>query len=62
MEVRGAGPLDISALAHMLAEMHQQTELPVPPINTERLINKINEVVHRGVVFVAIDDEGKMAG
>jgi len=62
MEVRGAGPLDISALAHMLAEMHQQTELPVPPIKSEKLINKINEVVHRGVVFIAFDDEGKMAG
>lgn len=61
MTVRRAEPLDISALTAMLVEMHQQTELPTPPISSEKMIAKINEVIHKGVVFVAIE-ENRLVG
>lgn len=59
--VRRAEPLDVSALSAMLLEMHQQTELPTPPINSEKMIGKVNELIHKGVVFVATD-EGRIVG
>ena len=62
MEIRRAGPLDLSALIGMLAEMHEQTEIPTPPINSEKMINKIIEVIHRGVVFVALDEGNELMG
>jgi hypothetical protein len=48
MEVRRAFATDISALYAMLREMHSNTELEVSPIDDYKLLNKINEVVHKG--------------
>jgi N-acetylglutamate synthase-like GNAT family acetyltransferase len=57
MNIRRATPLDISAILALLGEMHQNTEVPTSPINSERLVNKVSEAIHRGIVFVAMDDE-----
>lgn len=62
MEIRRAGPLDLGALIEMLAEMHNNVELPTPPIKSEKLINKVNETIHRGVVFVALDEKMNLMG
>ena len=63
--IRRANVLDTSALIFMLNEMHKETEVEVPKINTHKLINKINDLLHRGLVLVAIKDNkivGSIAG
>ena len=55
--IRRANVLDISALIFMLNEMHKQTEVEVPKINTHKLIERINELLHKGVVVVAVEDK-----
>ena len=63
--IRRATILDISALAIMLNTMHKETELKVPQIKSDKLINKINELIHNGLVFVSIKDnkiQGSIAG
>ena len=63
--IRQATVADISALAIMLDTMHKETEIKVPKINTLKLINKINELVHSGLVLVSIKDnkiQGSIAG
>ena len=62
MDVRRAGPLDISAIIALLMEMHKNTEIPVSPISSEKLVAKISEAIHRGIVFVAIDEKNKISG
>jgi|TARA_R100000654_G_scaffold75061_1_gene111093 N-acetylglutamate synthase-like GNAT family acetyltransferase len=56
MEIRKAGPLDISALVHLLVDMHNNAEVPLSPIHSEKLIAKVNQVIHKGVVFVAMKE------
>ena len=53
--IRRANVLDISALIFMLNEMHKQTEVEVPKINTHKLIERVNELLHQGVVLVALE-------
>ena len=63
--IRRATVLDISALTIMLDTMHRETYIKVPKINSMKLINKINELVHNGLVFVSIKDnkiQGSIAG
>lgn len=62
MEIKRASPLDISALLAMLAEMHENTEMNVSPINSEKLISKVNELIHKGIIFIAIDEKNNLAG
>ena len=62
MKVRRAGPLDLGALIVMLAEMHENVEISTPPIKSEKLINKVNEAIHKGIVFVAIDENNNLLG
>ena len=62
MDVRRAGPLDIPAIIALLMEMHKNTEIPVSPISSEKLVAKISEAIHRGIVFVAIDEKNKISG
>ena len=57
--IRRATILDISALAIMLNTMHKETELKVSEIKSDKLINKINELIHNGLVFVSIKDNKK---
>jgi len=40
----------------MLIEMHNNAEIKLTKVNTEKLVNKINEALHRGVVFVVQKD------
>ena len=63
--IRRATVLDISALTIMLDTMHKETEINVPKISSMKLISKINELVHNGLVFVSIKDnkiQGSIAG
>jgi L-amino acid N-acyltransferase YncA len=62
MEYRKAAPLDISALIMLLVSAHQETELEVSPINSEKAISTISDVIHRGVSFVAVTDNNTIAG
>ena len=65
MEVRRAVANDISALYAMLREMHSNTELEVSPIDDYKLLNKINEIVHKGLVLVSYEGNeitGSIAG
>ena len=54
--IRRANVLDISAIIFLLNEMHKETKVEVPKINTQKLINKINELLHRGVILVAVEN------
>jgi len=40
----------------MLIEMHNNAEIKLTKVNTEKLVNKINEALHRGIVFVVQKD------
>ena len=62
MDVRRAAPLDISAIIALLMEMHKNTEIPASPISSEKLVAKISESIHRGIVFVAIDEKNEILG
>ena len=59
--IRKASVLDISAITYMLNTMHKETELYVSTINTFKMVNKINEIIHTGIVLVAIQDN-KLVG
>ena len=54
--IRKATVLDISSLIYMLNTMHKETEINVPTINSFKLVNKVNEIIHTGIVLVAIED------
>lgn len=63
--IRRANVLDISAIIFMLNEMHKETEVEVPKIHTHKLVSKINELLHTGLVLVAVKDNkiiGSIAG
>ena len=63
--IRRANVLDTSALIFMLNEMHKETEVDVPKINTHKLISKINDLLHKGLVLVSVKDNkivGSIAG
>tara|TARA_Y100000114_G_scaffold28845_1_gene24630 strand:+ start:1486 stop:1923 length:438 start_codon:yes stop_codon:yes gene_type:complete len=65
MQVRRATLFDVSTLAAMLFEMHKNTEIKTSKINPEKLIGKINEAIHRGVVLIAHENNiavGSIAG
>lgn len=62
MDIRRAAPLDISALVALLVEMHEGTEIPTSPIDSMKMISKINEVVHKGVVLMAVDENNQLMG
>ncbi len=59
--IRKANVLDISGLILMLNTMHKETELNVPTINSFKLVNKVNEVLHSGIILVAVE-ENKLLG
>ena len=54
--IRKATVLDISGLIFMLNTMHKETEINVPTINTYKMINKVNEVLHNGIILVAVEN------
>ena len=54
--IRKATVLDISSLVYMLDTMHKETEINVPTINSYKLVNKVNEIIHTGIVLVATQD------
>lgn len=65
MHIRRAVATDISAIFVMLKEMHNNTELEVSTIDDYKLMNKINEVIHRGLVLVSCNGNeitGSIAG
>ena len=65
MKVRRAVATDISAIYAMLKEMHGNTKLDVAPIDDYKLLNKINEVIHKGLVLVSYKENeitGSIAG
>ena len=59
--IRKASVLDISAIIYMLNTMHKETEINVSTINSFKLVNKVNEIIHTGIVLVAIQDN-KLVG
>jgi GNAT superfamily N-acetyltransferase len=61
MNIRKATILDISALLVMLHTMHKETEVDVPKINSAKMINKINELLHHGLILVA-ETDNKLIG
>jgi len=65
MQVRRAVANDISAIYAMLKEMHSNTKLDIAPIDDYKLLNKINELIHKGLVLVSYKENeitGSIAG
>ena len=54
--IRKATVLDISSIIYMLDTMHKETEINVSTINSFKLVNKVNEILHTGIVLVAIEN------
>ena len=55
----------MSAITAMLVEMHNNAEIKLTKLNTEKLVNKINEALHKGIIFVVHDKNnivGSMGG
>ena len=61
MEIRQGNLLDFSSLVHMLAIMHEETET-IDPINWNKVGHVVVEDITNGLVYVAIDDQGKLLG
>tara|TARA_R110000787_G_scaffold155160_1_gene268870 strand:- start:23 stop:466 length:444 start_codon:yes stop_codon:yes gene_type:complete len=61
MEIRWASPFDISSIAALLVVMHREAEFELATMNSEKLMSQINELVHRGIVLVAVED-GRIVG
>jgi hypothetical protein len=63
--IRRANVLDISAIIFMLNSMHKETIVDVPKIHTHKLVNKVNELLHTGIVLVEVNNNkivGSIAG
>ena len=54
--IRKATVLDISSLIFMLSKMHEETELNVPTINSNKLVSKINDILHNGIILVEVEN------
>tara|TARA_R110002124_G_scaffold86821_1_gene224053 strand:+ start:159 stop:602 length:444 start_codon:yes stop_codon:yes gene_type:complete len=61
MEIRWASPFDISSIAALIVVMHREAEFELATMNSEKLMSQINELVHRGIVLVAVED-GRVVG
>tara|TARA_R110000823_G_scaffold201344_3_gene332214 strand:- start:181 stop:618 length:438 start_codon:yes stop_codon:yes gene_type:complete len=57
VECRRANLFDVSAITAMLIEMHNDAEIKLTSVNTEKLVNKINEALHQGVILIAQKDD-----
>jgi|TARA_R110000782_G_scaffold5657_2_gene19558 hypothetical protein len=57
VECRRANLFDVSAITAMLIEMHNGAEIKLTSVNTEKLVNKINEALHQGVILIAQKDD-----
>lgn len=62
MIVRRANLGDISALVFLLSRMHKETTVEIPKINTAKLVDKINQLLHTGVVLVGTDEDNNIVG
>lgn len=65
MIIRKATLLDISAIIYLLTMMHKETEIQIPKIHSPKLVDKINQLLHQGIVLVAVQDNkvvGSIAG
>ena len=65
MIIRRATLLDVSAIIFLLQMMHKETEIETPKINTAKMLDRINMLLHKGVVVVAEKDKlivGTIAG
>ena len=65
MIIRKATLLDISAIIFLLSMMHKETEIKIPQMNSPKLVDKINQLLHQGIVLVAVIDNkvvGSIAG
>ena len=57
MIIRRANVGDISGIIFLLQMMHEETVVDIPKINTGKLVHKINELLHTGIILVAVDNE-----
>ena len=53
MIIRRATLLDVSAIIFLLQMMHKETEIETPKINTAKMLDRINMLLHKGAVLVA---------
>jgi len=56
MILRKATILDVSAIYYMLTVMHKETEIKVSEINSAKLLDKLNQLIHKGIIIVAEKD------
>ena len=57
MIIRRANVGDISGIIFLLQMMDEETVVDIPKINTGKLVHKINELLHTGIILVAVDNE-----
>ena len=61
IKIRWASPFDISIIASLLIVMHEEADIKLTSVNTEKIVAKVNELIHRGICLVAVDG-GKIVG
>lgn len=59
--IRKATVFDISQILLLLNNMHKETTITVPPIDSYKITNKVNQVLHEGIVLLATQ-ENKLQG
>ena len=56
MEIRHSTPFDISQIAAMMIMMHKEASVDMSPVNSEKMIFAINDIVHNGISLVVMED------
>ena len=62
MEIRRANALDISAIIHLITQMHSEAKFKIPPLDITKVTDAVIYAMKTGVVMVAINEEKKLIG
>jgi len=62
MEIRRANALDISAIIHLITQMHSEAKFDIPPLDITKVTDAVVYAMKTGVVIVAINEEKKLVG
>jgi|TARA_R110002020_G_scaffold102221_2_gene240240 N-acetylglutamate synthase-like GNAT family acetyltransferase len=61
MEIRRASIFDFSHICALLANMHEEAEIELPVIDSEKFSGTVLKTINEGIVLIAVE-EGHMIG
>lgn len=62
MEIRRANALDISAIIHLITQMHAEAKFDIPALDITKVTDSVIYAMKIGIVIVVINDEKKLVG